>query len=153
MSLFFFFFFCKCCMPIIKLNPIYGFFSPWNLMEAKSICKVGFGYIFTFFGAEVGLVANKFWGETGVLDLHPGWATFDTDLWQNEGQYYFTEAGEGMPNSAPKKKVQSWCNFPPALWSLLASGLLRKWGQCSHTTLARAFTLCSDQSDLATLSK
>lgn len=34
-------------------------------MEAKSICKVDFGYILTFFGAEVGLVANKFWGKVG----------------------------------------------------------------------------------------
>lgn len=41
-------------------------------MEAKAICKVDFGYIFRFFGADVGLVANKFWGEIGVLALHPG---------------------------------------------------------------------------------
>lgn len=41
-------------------------------MEAKAICKVDLGYIFRFFGADVGLVANKFWGEIGVLALHPG---------------------------------------------------------------------------------
>lgn len=43
------------------------FFSlTWNLIEAKSICKVDFGYILTFFEAEVSLVANKFGEETGV---------------------------------------------------------------------------------------
>lgn len=41
-------------------------------MEAKAICKVGFGYIFKCFGADVGLVANKFGGVTGMLALHPG---------------------------------------------------------------------------------
>lgn len=75
-------------------------------MEAKSICKVDFGYIFTFFGAEVGLMANKFGGKTGVLTLHPGWASFDTDLWQNEGQDYFTEAGEGVFSSALKESTE-----------------------------------------------
>jgi len=39
---------------------------------SKIHLQVDFGYIFTFFGAEVGLVANKFWQETGVPALHPG---------------------------------------------------------------------------------
>lgn len=121
-------------------------------MEAKSICKVDFGYIFTFFGAEVGLVANKFWGEMGVLALHPGWATFDTELWQNEGRYYFTEAGEGMPNSALKRsaKLVSFCPnslVPTGTWTT------KKMNTTQPYCLGQvAFALCSDQGDLATFS-
>lgn len=40
-------------------------------MEAKSICKVDFGHTLTFSGAEVDLVANKFWGERELLSFHP----------------------------------------------------------------------------------
>lgn len=94
-------------MPTIKLNLIYGaFFSPWNLMEAKSICKVDFGCILTFFGAEVGLVANKFWGKEGC------WLSILAELLmtqtceKNEGQCFIAEADEGTPYCAPKKSAE-----------------------------------------------
>lgn len=47
-------------------------FSQCNLMEVKSICKVDFGCMLTFFGAEVDLVANMFWGELWALALCSG---------------------------------------------------------------------------------